>query len=281
MKIQMMAFDIDGTLRGREGFPEINRLALQECERRGIRLIFCSGRSFEALRGFAKEIGVNPLMASCNGARIDASVDGPILAEYTYDEESSRRVYHMLRDSGMYYMALTRGKTYMCNAWVRPSLGDRYSHHIPGIVVEDGYAYERVEDETRMAMEGIKNTYKYVVMGQPYDPKFAELKAQVEDMRLSVSSASRRNMEFMMPGVDKGMAVRFLAQREGIPLENIMAFGDNTNDLPMLNVAGWPVAMENGEDIVKDAARIIAPHHDEGGVGQVIEKYVLKRGQKM
>lgn len=278
MNIRMMAFDIDGTLRGKDGFPKINCRALQECERRGIKLVFCSGRNFEALREFAKEVGVNPLMVSCNGARIDASINGPILAEYPFDEASSRRIYRMLRDSGMYYIALKRGKTYQCNAWVRPSLGERYSHHIPGIEMVDGYTYERIEDEALMAEDGVKDTYKYVVLGQVYDPRFAELKAQVEDMHLSISSASRRNMEFNVPGVDKGMAVRFLAEREGISLEDVMAFGDNTNDLPMLNAVGWPVAMENGEDVLKAAAKIIAPHHAEGGVGQVIEKYVLNRG---
>lgn len=277
MNIRMLAFDIDGTLRGKKGFPGINCRALRECEKMGIKLVFCSGRSFESLREFAKEVGVNPLMASCNGARIDASINGPILAEFPCEEDISRRIYHVLRDSGLYYMALVRGKTYMCNAWLRPALGERYAHHIPGIVESDGYAYERVQDEERMANEGLKGTYKYVVMGDVYDPRFAGLREKLADLNLSVSSASKRNIEFNAPGVDKGMAVRFLAEREGIPMEEIMAFGDNTNDLPMLKAVGWPVAMENGEDVLKAAAKIIAPHHDEGGVGQVIEKYILNR----
>ena len=54
-----------------------------------------------------------------------------------------------------------------------------------------------------------------------------------------------------------------------------MAFGDMTNDISMLQAAGWPVAMENGEDSVKACARIIAPDHNLGGVGLTLEKYVL------
>jgi len=56
--IRMMAFDMDGTLKGSgSAFPEINCRALQECERRGIKLLFASGRTFEVLRGFAAKVG--------------------------------------------------------------------------------------------------------------------------------------------------------------------------------------------------------------------------------
>ena len=82
MDIRMMGFDMDGTLYGSNGeFPEINCRALQECERRGIKLVFCSGRPFETLREFAKKVGVNPILASYNGARIDETINGPTLKE--------------------------------------------------------------------------------------------------------------------------------------------------------------------------------------------------------
>ena len=165
----------------------------------------------------------------------------------------------------------------MGNSQVRHELG-RYSHHDPYTKESDGYFYEWVDSEERLLSEGTKNTYKYVALGHAYDPRFDNLIRQVDNLHMSISSSSRYNIEFMMPGVDKGLAVRYFAEREGIPLENVMAFGDNTNDLPMLEIVGWPVVMENGEEQVKAKARIIAPHHDKGGVGQIIEEYVLNRG---
>lgn len=275
MNIRMIAFDIDGTLKGKENhFPEINCRALQECQRRGIRLVFCSGRAFEVLRDFAKQVGVDPLMASCNGARIDASIFGPTLVEHTYDDAHSRRVYELLLASGMYFLSYTHGMAYMGNAQERYSLG-RYQHHTPYTKHTDGYTYEMVEDARRLEREGTKSPYKYVALGHAYDPRFEEIRTQIAGMNMSVSSSSKYNFEIMMPGVDKGAAIRFLAEREGISMENVMAFGDNTNDLPMLNAAGWPVAMQNGEDCVKAVAKLIAPENTAGGVGQVIEKYIL------
>ena len=51
----------------------------------------------------------------------------------------------------------------------------------------------------------------------------------------------------MHPQADKGAAVRFAAEHLGVAPEQVMVFGDNSNDLPMFRYAGWPVAMGNGE----------------------------------
>ena len=55
-----------------------------------------------------------------------------------------------------------------------------------------------------------------------------------------------------------------------------MAFGDNMNDMDMLNAAGWSVAMGNGDEALKRAARIIAPADSDDGVAKVIYTYVLE-----
>lgn len=276
MKIRMLALDIDGTLMdARKEFPEVNCRALQACERQGIRIALISGRSFELMRMFARELGVHPLMAACNGARIEAGENGPTLAENCFVRADAERICRTLEESGMYFNSYRRGKNYMGNPHVRPSLGPRYAHHIPGVAGEAGYEYETICDRDRLWSEGMDGVYKFVVMGAPYDPGFARIAEELQDMQLSVSSASRRNIEFMPRGIDKGSAVRMLCKNTGVDPSEVMAFGDQTNDIPMLQASGWPVAMENGEDAVKAVARIIAPDHNVGGVGLVLQRYVL------
>ena len=276
LDIRMLALDIDGTLMdAQKRFPEINRRALRACEARGIHIALVSGRSFELMRRFARELGVKPVLAACNGARIEAGEDGPTIAEFRFDRPAAERVCRTLEDSGMYFNVYRRGKCYMGNPEVRPSLGERYAHHIPGVSGEPGYPYETVCDRDRLWGEGLDGVYKFVVMGAPYDPGFERIRESLADMNLSVSSASRRNIEFMPAGVDKGSAVRAICRAAGVDPARVMAFGDQTNDIPMLAASGWSVAMENGEEAVKRAARIIAPDHNLGGVGLVLEKYVL------
>lgn len=274
--IRLLALDIDGTLMdAKKQFPEINRQALQECERRGIRIALVSGRSFELMRQFARELGIHPLMAACNGARIEAGENGPTYRESTFARQDAERVLEVMERSGMYFNSYRRGKCYMGNPHVKESLGPRYSHHIPGVCGDPGFEYETICDREKMHGEGMDGVYKFVVLGAPYDEGFARIRDELADMNLSVSSASKRNTEFMPAGVDKGSAVQALCEMTGVDRFQVMAFGDQTNDIPMLNASGWPVAMENGEESVKAAARIIAPDHNIGGVGLVLREYVL------
>ncbi|MBR2036785.1 MAG: HAD hydrolase family protein, partial [Lachnospiraceae bacterium] len=71
-------------------------------------------------------------------------------------------------------------------------------------------------------------------------------------------------------------AVRFLAEYLNIPIENTIAVGDAENDIPMLEAAGLGVAMKNASDDIKQHADYITKlDNNEGGVGEVIRKFML------
>ena len=61
----------------------------------------------------------------------------------------------------------------------------------------------------------------------------------------------------------------------GIAQDEIMAIGDNENDLSMIEYAGLGVAMGNAIPLVKEAANVITTTNDEHGVAEAIKKYVL------
>lgn len=73
----------------------------------------------------------------------------------------------------------------------------------------------------------------------------------------------------------KGEAIKFLAGYLGMALERMLAIGDSTHDLSMLQVVGTAVAMGNAVEEVKAAAQIIAPTNDEEGVAWVLREVVL------
>ena len=82
-------------------------------------------------------------------------------------------------------------------------------------------------------------------------------------------------LEFLAPNVSKGAAVRWLARRLGIPLEQTMAIGDQFNDLEMIEYVGHGVAMAGAPPEVQAAARYIAPPVAEEGAAQIVEALVL------
>ena len=266
---------MDDTLLGANGeFPEINVRALRACAERGIHLALNSGRSFEMLREFACALEAAPFIISVNGARVDAGPDGPTLLERVFDDGHTRAVYEAMRASGLYYTVYTRGHTYMGNSAQR-FLYSRFGHHYAHVSHSGPYVYEMVDDEARLRAEGLVHPYKFVALGTEHDARFAGILDAIAPLNMSISSSRADNLEVMMPGVDKGTALAFLAERLGIAREQVMAFGDNTNDLPMLAYAGASVAMENGEESVRRAARFVAPHHAEGGVGKFLFEKVL------
>ena len=83
-------------------------------------------------------------------------------------------------------------------------------------------------------------------------------------------------LEFVPVGISKGTSIQFLADYLGIPIENTIAVGDAENDIPMIAAAGLGVAMKNATDDIKAHADYITQRdNNQGGVGEVIRKFML------
>jgi hydroxymethylpyrimidine pyrophosphatase-like HAD family hydrolase len=93
--------------------------------------------------------------------------------------------------------------------------------------------------------------------------------------RAAVTISHPRFLEFLAPGVSKAEGVRHLARRAGVPMANVLAIGDNFNDLEMLAAVGHGAAMPSAPGPVRAAARYVAPPLAEEGAAQLIERLVL------
>ena len=93
--------------------------------------------------------------------------------------------------------------------------------------------------------------------------------AAVED-GIEVTRSYSMNIEVMAAGTSKGSALRWLCAELGTPASEAVAFGDNMNDVSMLQIAGTGVAMQNAEDAVRAAAGAVAASNDADGAGLFI-----------
>ena len=82
-------------------------------------------------------------------------------------------------------------------------------------------------------------------------------------------------LEIVPPNVNKGHTLQELGKILGINRDEIIAIGDEENDLSMIKYAGLGVAMENAKEIVKQHANYITLSNDENGVGEVIKKFII------
>jgi Cof subfamily protein (haloacid dehalogenase superfamily) len=92
---------------------------------------------------------------------------------------------------------------------------------------------------------------------------------------LDVTISHPEYLEFTAPGVNKGTALRWLARRLKIPLGQVMAIGDQYNDLEMLDVAGHGVAMAGAPGPVRAVAQYEAPRCEDDGAARMIERLIL------
>jgi hydroxymethylpyrimidine pyrophosphatase-like HAD family hydrolase len=93
--------------------------------------------------------------------------------------------------------------------------------------------------------------------------------------RADVTVAHPRFLEFVAPGVSKGAAVRWLARRHGVPLGQVLAIGDQINDIEMLSAVGHGTAMPQAPAEVIAVARYVAPPLAEDGAGEIIRRLAL------
>ena len=91
--------------------------------------------------------------------------------------------------------------------------------------------------------------------------------------RLLINSSKPYNVEAVDAHASKGKAVEFLANKYGISLSDTMTFGDNLNDLQMIEVAGMGVAVGNAVDTLKNAADYIAENCEDDGVAKTIREF--------
>ncbi|GGI39699.1 Cof-type HAD-IIB family hydrolase [Mammaliicoccus stepanovicii] len=101
--------------------------------------------------------------------------------------------------------------------------------------------------------------------------KIDRAKAEIsESQSLAVSSSSRGNIEITHSDAQKGIALEAIAEQLNVPMSEVMAIGDNLNDVSMLEKAGFAVAMENGAPEVKEIADYITDTNENSGVGKAI-----------
>jgi hydroxymethylpyrimidine pyrophosphatase-like HAD family hydrolase len=112
------------------------------------------------------------------------------------------------------------------------------------------------------------NGYDYL---NQIEEKVAELTGECE-----VSYSSGRYLEFNKAGISKGAGLERLAGILGVDMKDTLAIGDNVNDITMIRAAGLGAAVGNVYEGIRGECDYIAEAtNDEGGVGEIIEKFVL------
>jgi Cof subfamily protein (haloacid dehalogenase superfamily) len=119
---------------------------------------------------------------------------------------------------------------------------------------------------------------KCLIVGTPEKmPEVEQKVAAATKGRISVYTSAPFFLECVPLHIDKAQSLARLIEKWGITKDEVMACGDGHNDLSMIEFAGMGVAMDNADDVVKQAANYVTLSNEEDGVGVAVEKFVLNR----
>lgn len=269
LPIRMIALDIDGTLVDDDlALGERTRSAIGRAVHRGIRVSLVTGRMTSSAVRFASMLGLRDPVIGYQGA---LAREMPVRAD---------RVGRLLR-----HIPLPAAVAREAVAWSRSVGLDAHASHLEELIlpaddpqVDDYSAFlgtraVRVPDLEHWIRSPIT---KIVAVGAPGRPNaLLDTAREWFRGRADVTVAHPRFLEFVAPGVSKGQAVRWLARRHGISLGQVLAVGDQLNDIEMLSAVGHGTAMPEAPREVIVAARYIALPLAEEGAGDVISRLVL------
>lgn len=284
--MKLIAIDLDGTLLGHhKTIHDEDAAAIREALNAGVHVVVATGRHYQdALRMIAQADLHLPIIGS-NGASTH-DVNGQLLACIGIDQPDLLMVFTELEHRDINFLALGENHVYTLARGLELMDEEVEQYKTPEYEA-DMYRIKRELRKMVEEKEGlIFNTAAEMalvddrilnILAITYDAKKrTEGKAYFEALnRLHVFSSYRNNFEMTHADVSKGNAVKAYANQLGIKDYEIIAIGDNFNDVSMIQMAGIGVAMGNAEDGVKAISDFVTLPNHEGGVGHAIRKLLF------
>jgi Cof subfamily protein (haloacid dehalogenase superfamily) len=268
---RMLVVDVDGTLMGRSGHvtPRVRR-AVRAALDAGVLVTLATGRWFRSAQPIAAELGLELPIILHNGALVRDSLTGEVLHQCRLPRALAVEALATIVRFGAQPIVYEGDGLLLAG----PAELDR---GFAGKYLATKTPVRRVADVA--AALGPDDPIQLVVAEDAAvaDPLIEELSQgawrTVTSMSLAVPEA--RFVEVLAPECSKANAIRHLGERFGITLAETMAIGDNFNDLDMIEAAGLGVAMANAPAGVRARADWVAPHVDDDGLADAIERFLL------
>lgn len=266
MTIRLVAMDLDDTLL-RDDWTISPRVvkAIQRAQMQGVKMTIATGRMPISTRPYAKQLGLDVPVITYHGAMIQQAISGDILFRRPIPSALASEIVQDVGVRGNYAQIYLKDRVIAqtLNEWSAEYARIASVHieeaDLPGILAQEP--------------EGVE---KILVIGEESDlDQLGPLLNQRYGKKVHITKSKPHFLEILEGAVNKGVALAALAERLGIPRQDVMAIGDSFNDLEMIQYAGVGVAMGNARKEIKKQADIVTLTNEEDGVAEAIERYVL------
>jgi Cof subfamily protein (haloacid dehalogenase superfamily) len=271
--IRLVAIDIDGTLLDSKAqIPQANLDALRRAHEAGIEIVLVTGRRHKFALPVAESLGFSLWIISSNGA-VTRSIDGE---RFHHDlmplSTAAKLCRHMRKYRNHMIITFDRegaGAIVCENHELLYGVIQRWMEkNAPYIEYVSPIESALTEDPIQAMFCGPVETMQRAqqqLIDCEFANEFTVLRTQYDLRDLSI-------VDILNAGCSKGHALERWANYRGIADSEVMAIGDNYNDIEMLNFAGHPVIMGNAADDLKRPGWAITRHNDDNGVAAAVEQ---------
>mgnify|MGYP004667240183 FL=1 len=284
---KLVAIDLDGTMLNQYGIiTEKTKKAIKKVQDKGVEVMIASGRAITSVKRFSKEINSKKYFISGNGAITYDIENNKILYENILKKQKALQIIKICEENSIYYNVYTetgiiaKNLNYNTLYYYKDNLTKPDDNRTHINIVEDVYNYidERNEkilkimicDEHRAVFNSIVRKLKEIPDIEVLDVSHMSrkiIKQGTEEIALEYfyTEVSAKN-------VDKWNALEEIIKLMNITREEVVAIGDNANDLKMIKNAGLGIAMGESAPYIRQTADMVALSNEEDGVANILRK---------
>jgi Cof subfamily protein (haloacid dehalogenase superfamily) len=272
--IRLIGIDVDGTLLDSRGtVPDANIRAVTDAVAAGIHVALVTGRSYPFARPVADPLPAAVTLIVSNGA-VERGTDGHTFARRLLDREVARAVLQgtpAFRHAAALIFDRDSGKQLIFETmdWEHPDRRGYWARNQSLIAQAVPLEGALIEDPIQVMFNGSV---------EPMRALANELRTSATGYFVSLTEYAQRDfslVDITSPDATKGRALAWRAAQLGLDRSEVMAIGDNFNDLEMLEFAGCPVVMGNAVAPLKERGWPVTEAQDRAGVADAIRRWAL------
>lgn len=256
--VKGIVLDLDGTLlNSQKEVSKRNLQSIRECYGNGITVIFATARPPRSVKDFLpRELQEMGPIVYYNGALI---IDHTSEYRQHYPVESATKneiIEYVISHHSDACLSIESEDTWYSNK-----------------TIDYSKAMNATVNPIVVSLDNLKEikASKLLITQYPY---YEKLQKQFEHKVNTICTDSGTLIQIMNKGVSKKQAIMDLCDQIQLNMNNIMAFGDDWNDLDLFHACGFPIAMENAIPELKEIAYFVTKSNDEDGVAQVLERLI-------
>lgn len=285
--MRLFVSDLDGTLLNEKfAISDENIKALNFANSKGVQLVIASGRIYKDVLSICERYSLKPHIISNNGACV-YSMNGELIYCNSILRDHVEKILNFLNELGVCWQIATSDYLYILDTWEKLLEDEYYCLKKQGITISE-YTLNHAKNEM-LSQVGIKkiNSYKEYFKDNKVcfsvsivsfsDKKREKITKYINEISgLTTMPSGKYTQEIMRNGSSKGDTLMHLAALLDIPMDEIIAIGDNLNDKTMIRNAGIGIAVENADDNLKEVSDFITKSNKENGVAYAIYKFIDK-----